>query len=179
MSKTMEIVSKVFIKGSIQDVWREITKTDEQQACMFNMRLHTEGLAPGAQVRMRTANGKYTGVVGEVLEFDPPHRYSHTFKFTNYDDPPCTVTYELEEVEGGVNFTLRSTNVPLGTKTEKQMRGGGDFIVSTLKAVVETGRAPIGKRILFGVFKLMEPFSPASTRTENWPFSRRVESAAP
>ena len=54
-------VFRVFIRGSIQDVWREITKEAEPQKCMFNMRLDTDGLKPGGQIRMRSASGKTTG----------------------------------------------------------------------------------------------------------------------
>jgi uncharacterized protein YndB with AHSA1/START domain len=167
--ETKRLVAKIFIAGSIDDVWNEITKTDELQGAMFNMRLHTDGLKMGGHIRMRTDDGKYTGVVGEILAWDPPHRYGHTFKFTNYDDPPCYVFYDLKEVEGGVEFTLTAEGVPVGTKTAKQMEGGARFIVKNLKAIVETGRAPLGTRILYRFFKLMGPFSPASTRSENWP----------
>jgi uncharacterized protein YndB with AHSA1/START domain len=163
-------VFKVFIRGSIEAVWREITKTDEVQACMFNMRLHTPGLRPGAPMQMRTKNGKYTGVVGEVLEYDPPHRYAHTFRFTNYDDPPCKVIYELKEVAGGVEFTMILEDVPSGTKTAKQMLSGGKMIVNTLKSVVETGRPSAGIRFLYGLFAILEPLVSAKrTRAENWP----------
>src|SRR5262249_32459663 len=78
---------------------------------MCNMRVDTDGLKPGGQIRMRSASGKYTGVVGEVLEFEPPHRYVHTFRFTQYDDPPCKVIHELREVPGGVEYTLINENV--------------------------------------------------------------------
>src|SRR5262245_52850800 len=104
--KTETAVFKVFIRGTIENVWKEITRTDRPQLCMFNMQLHTSGLKVGAPIRMRTKDGKYTGVVGEVIEFDPPHRYAHTFRFTNLDDPPCKVSYDLKEVEGGVEFIL-------------------------------------------------------------------------
>ena len=169
MTDTEKAVFKVIIKGTIDAVWREITKTDELQQCMFNARMHTDGLKPGGQIRMRTDSGKFTNVVGEVLEFDPPHRFSHTFKFTTYDDPPCTVTYELKEVSEGVEFTLSVDNMPAGTKTAKQMTRGGDFIVKTLKEIVENGQPSFGTRMLYTVFKVMEPFSPKSSRTENWP----------
>lgn len=169
MAETERAVFQVFIKGSIQDVWREITRTDRPQKCMFNMQLHTTGLKPGAPMRMRTRSGKYTGVIGEVLEFDPPHRYSHTFRFTNYDDPPCKVTYELKPVSGGVEFTLIIDDMPAGTKTAKQMKQGGTMIVNTLKRVVETGKPSVGIRVLYVLFKLMEPLSPKRTRSENWP----------
>lgn len=169
MPDTERLVHKILIQGSIDDVWREITKTDEVQGAMFNMQLHTDGLAPGGKVRMRSKNGKWTGVVGEVLEFDPPRRYAHTFRFTQYDDPPCKVVYELKEVPDGVEFTLISENVPAGTRTAKQMKQGGDMIVKTLKAIVETGKPPLGTRLLYVLFKLMEPFTPRKCLSANWP----------
>jgi len=173
MAEKEKAVFKVFIQGTIQDVWREITKTDEVQGAFFNMRLHTNGLAPGGQMQMRSPNGKYTSVIGEVLEFDPPHRYAHTFRFTQYEDPPCIIRYELVEKEGGVEFTMTLDDVPVGTKTAKEMIRGGDMIVKNLKAIVETGRPPFGTRMLYGLFKVMEPFAPKSTKSENWPLGTR------
>jgi uncharacterized protein YndB with AHSA1/START domain len=120
MPETEKAVFKVLIHGPIQTVWREITKTDEAQGCMFNMQLHTDGLRPGGKIRMRTKSGKYTGVVGEVLEFDPPRRYAHTFRFTNFDDPPCKVIYELREVPEGTEFTLILEDMPAGTGWVKE-----------------------------------------------------------
>jgi uncharacterized protein YndB with AHSA1/START domain len=167
-------VFRVFIRGSIQDVWREITKEGEPQKCMFNMRLETDGLKPGGQIRMRSASGKTTGVVGEVLECDPPHRYVHTFRFTQYDDPPCTVIHELKEVDGGVEYTLTHENVPTGSKTARQMNQGGTLICNTLKAVVESGRPSFGVRMLYRMFSLLEPLTPRKCRSEHWPLSRKV-----
>jgi uncharacterized protein YndB with AHSA1/START domain len=167
-------VFRVFIRGPIQAVWREITKEGEPQKCMFNMRLETDGLKPGGQIRMRSASGKTTGVVGEVLEFDPPHRYVHTFRFTQYDDPPCTVIHELKEVDGGVEYTLTHENLPAGSKTARQMNQGGALICKTLKAVVERGRPTFGVRMLYRVFSLLEPLTPRKCRSEHWPLSRKV-----
>jgi len=170
MNTTTETaVFKVVIEGSIDAVWRELTRTDDLQKAMFNTRLHTRGLAPGAKIAMRTGNGKYTGVVGEVLEFDPPHRYVHTFRFTQYDDPACKVIYELREVPGGTEFVLRLEDVPTGTKTAKEMIRGGDMIVKTMKSIIETGKPAFGIRMLYVLFGLMEPFSPAKSRSEHWP----------
>ena len=128
-------VFKVFIKGPIDAVWREITKTDEPQGCMFNTQLHTDGLKPGGQIRMRTKSGKYTAVMGEILEFDPPHRYAHTHRFTMHDDPVCQVVYELKPVDGGVEVTLRVLGLPVGTPTDKAMASGGHDILARLKAI--------------------------------------------
>jgi uncharacterized protein YndB with AHSA1/START domain len=163
----IRLVNKVFIEGSIDDVWSEITKRDEPQRAFFNMKLDSS-LDVGSKMHMRSGDGKYTGVAGEVLAFDPPHRYSHTFRFTNYDDPPCRVTYELKEVKGGVEFTLITDDLEEGTETAKQMKSGGKMICDCLKAIVEKGDVPFGVRMMFVMFKLMEPFTPKKSLSENW-----------
>lgn len=170
MAETERSVFKIFIRGSIEQVWREITKTDEPQACFFNMQLHTPGLKPGQPIQMRTKSNRFVGAVGEVLEFDPPHRYSHTFRFTQHDDPPCVVTYELKPVTNGVEFTMILDQMTKGTKTTKQMQQGGTWIIGTLKSVVETGRPSFGVRVLYRMLGWFEPLmSPKKTRVEYWP----------
>ncbi len=172
MTQTKQLVHRVIIKATIQQVWNALTKEGEVLPFFFGSVMHTTGLKPGAQLRMRTPNGKYTGVVGEILECDPPFRFSHTFRFTNLNDPPCKVTYELKEVDGGVEFTLISDDVPCGTKTEGQMAQGGDFITKVLKSVVETGRASLKYRLLLKLIGAMP--SPAACKSEHWPLDRPV-----
>ena len=171
MNDKTRSVSRIFIRGTIEDVWREVTKTGEAQKCMFNMVMHTTGLRPGAKVQMRTINNKFVGVVGEVLEIDPPFHFSMTFRFTQYDDPPCRVTYDLKQVDNGVEFTLTCDDLPAGTKTAKQMPAGGEMIVGVLKDTIENGRPSFKTRILHQIFKFSELFSPEKTKVEHWPLS--------
>lgn len=166
---TERAVFKVHIRGTLDQVWHELTKTDEVQKAMFDSRMHTDGLVPGGTICMRSADGKFTGVVGKVLAVDERRLLSHTFRFTTFDDPECTVTYELEERDGGVDFKLICDQMPAGTKTAKQMQQGGAMIVKTLKSVIETGKPPFGVRVLYLLFKLLAPFNPKRTRSENWP----------
>ncbi len=166
---------RVQIRGSIDNVWQEITRTDAPIAAFFNSRMEVGRLAAGSKLAMRTPDGKYTGVVGEILEYDPPRRFAHTFQFTQYDDPPCTVIYDLEETGESVQFTLTVADMPAGTKTAKQMRQGGSMIVNTLKAVIETGRPALGTRVLFGVFKLVAPMTPKKCLSKNWPVDAPAE----
>lgn len=165
-------VFEVMIEGSIDDVWNEITKTDELQGAIFNARMHTTGLEEGGGIQMRTASGKYTSVVGHILEFAPPRRFVHTMAFTNYDDPESIVEYDLEEVGDQVRFRLTVT-MPSGTKSAKQMKQGGTMIVNTLKSIVETGKPSFGVRTLYVLFKLLEPMSPKRCKVENWPLEAR------
>ena len=165
-------VFEVMIDGKIDDVWQEITKTDELQGAIFNARMHTTGLEKGGAIQMRSKSGKYTSITGHILEFDPPRRFVHTLSFTNMDDPPSTVEYDLDEVGDQVRFRLTVT-MPPGTKTSKQMKQGGPMIVNTLKRIVETGKPSLGVRTLYTLFKVLEPISPKKCRTENWPLEAR------
>ena len=159
---------RVHIRGALQDVWDEITRRDDVIPAFFNMRMHAPRLEKGAKLQMRTKSEKYVGVVGEVLVWEPPRRFAHTFRFTQLSDPPCVVSYELEEKAGGVEFTLRITEMTPGTKSAKQMVQGAKLILGTLAAVIEHGKPSLGTRALFALFALLEPLTPKRCRTENW-----------
>jgi uncharacterized protein YndB with AHSA1/START domain len=169
---------RVMIDAPLETVWDILTKEGEVLPFFFGSVLHTTGLRPGAPIRMRTPDNKYTGVVGEVLEFEPPHRYSHTFRFTNLNDPPCKVSYLLRQTHQGVEFTLITEAVPAGTKTEKSMAQGGPFITETIKALAETGKPPLKSRMILGVIAATRWMTPACCKTEHWPMDRVIGSPA-
>jgi uncharacterized protein YndB with AHSA1/START domain len=160
---------RVVIRAPIHKVWAELTRTDAILPFFFNSVCDTPGLRKGAAIRMRSKDKRYTSVVGDVLEFEPPHRYAHTFQFTNLDDPPCIVRYRLQEVDGGTEFTLINENLPAGTKTEKYMTQGGKFITENLKALIETGKPSRGGRFALFMMGLFAPFTPSRCRSEHWP----------
>ena len=168
-------VSQITINAPIQEVWDALTKEGEVLPFFFGSVLHTTKLAPGAPIRMRTPNGKYTGVVGDVLELDPPNKYSMTFKFTNFNDAVCKVTHELREIDGVTEYTLTSEDVPVGTKTEKNMKQGGQIITTTLKSCVETGKPTSMARFIMVMGKLFGFMSPKQSLSSNWPMDRRIE----
>ncbi len=169
MSERERAVFKVKIEAPIEVVWRELTTTNELLPFFFNSRMETTGLEVGGRIRMVTPARKYTGVIGEVLEYSPPHRFSHTFRFTQLDEPPCKVTYELEEVGGAVEFTLIADDIPAASKTGKYMKQGGDYIVQTLKAVAERKPLPLYSKFILLMCKLSVPFTPKKSLSENWP----------
>jgi uncharacterized protein YndB with AHSA1/START domain len=165
-----DLVFRIVVAADIERVWRELTKTDEAQGAVFNAWLHTRGgVRAGSPMQMRSGSGKRTLVVGEIVECDRPRRFVHTHRFTQYDDAPCQVSYELKPVTGGVEVTLRVSGVVAGSKTAKDMAGGGTMIVGTLKAICETGRPNFGTRLMYLVFKYMEFVLPAKTKSEHWP----------
>jgi len=164
-------VYRIVINAPIETVWNTLVKTDEALPFFFGAVCKTTGpsLAPGQPYAMRSPDGKFTSVIGKVLEFRPPFVYKHTLQFTMFDDPACTVSYELKEVPGGTEFSLVTENVPAGTRMEKGMVQSTNFILSTVKAVAETGKATLGGRLMLGFYSLMTPMMPKRCRSENWP----------
>ncbi len=172
--KAEKAIYRVHIAAPIEVVWNELVKTDEVLPFFFGAVCKTPSgsLSPGEPMAMRTPNGKSTSVVGKVLEFTPPHRYVHTLKFTQWDDEPVVIEYDLKETEGGVEFTLTTSGGLATTRTEKSMAQGGPMIVNTLKQVCETGKPGFGTQLMLGLMGLMAPFAPAISKTGNWPFER-------
>ena len=164
-------VYRVVIKAPIETVWNMLVKTDDVLPFFFGAVCEAEDgkLAVGKRMRMVTPDRKFASVVGEVTEFSPPHRYAHTFKFTQYDDDFCTVTYDLKETSGGVEFSLTTTGVPAGTKTEKSMAQGGPFITQNLRSLAEKGRPAFSGRMVLMLGPVMALMTPSACRIENWP----------
>ncbi len=171
MADSKKAVFRIVVNGTMEAVFRELTKTGEPQGAVFSSMLTLEapGLVRGRRMQMRTVSGRHAIVVGEVVEHEPPARFAHTHRFTQHDDPFCTVVYELRKVDGGVEVTLTVENIPAGTKTETEMMRGGDFILKNLKSIVETGRPPLGTRLMYAMFGALEFVLPAKTKSEHWP----------
>lgn len=177
MSEANKAVFQVFIRGRIEDVWREIATVGVPLQGIFNAVLHTSGklgkLAQGAQMQMRTISNKCAIVIGEVLECEPPRRLVHTHRFTQYDDPFTRVAYDLVEKDGGVELTLTVFDITPGTRTEKDMMKGGPFMVNNIKAIVENGKPPFSTRLMYWMFGKMEFVLPKRTAVENWPLKQK------
>ena len=92
MAEARKAIYRIVIAGSQEAIFRELTATDRPLGAIFNARMHTTGLRPGGRMQMRTVSGDHVIVDGEVLEYDPPHRFAHSHRFTRHDDPTCKVT---------------------------------------------------------------------------------------
>jgi uncharacterized protein YndB with AHSA1/START domain len=169
VAEKKKAVFRILITGTMEAIYRELTKTDSPQGAVFNGMLTAKSLAPGNRMQMRTASGKYTMVDGQIVEIDPPRRFAHTHRFTQYDDPVCTVIYDLKPVDGRVEVTLTVEDMPAGTKTGDSMQKGGMFILNNLKAIVETGKPPFGTRMMYAMFGMLEFVLPARSKSDQWP----------
>ena len=167
-------VFKVHIEAPIERVWDALTREGEKLPFFYNSVMHTPSLAPGSALRMRSVDEKYTAVVGDILVVEKPHRFAHTMKFTQYEDPASKVTYELTEQDGGTELIMLLDEVPAGTKSEGYMMSGGLFITQTLKALIEQGRPKFKQRLFLGMIGLFAFMTPKACLSVNWPFDRKI-----
>jgi uncharacterized protein YndB with AHSA1/START domain len=166
---------QVQIDAPIETVWNTIVATDVVMPHLFGAVCEApEGLAKGHSFRMMSRNGKMVTVVAEVLEFSPPHRFSHTIHFTqNAGEIPGRTTYELREKSGGTELTLISEAVS-GSKTAK-MGKSGPFIIANIKSIAETGKPTTLGSLITVLSPVMTRFMPTRARAENWPKGKTSE----
>ena len=163
-------INSTFINAPIETVWSTLVATDKALPFFFGSICQTKkGLKPGAKMRMVHPNGKLAMIVGEVLAFEPPNRYSHTFQMTNIDEPPCTVTYELRKKDGGTEFDLIIDNAIEGSKLLKEMKGAQGFIASNLKSIAETDKPAFTGKMVTLLSPVMAWIAKPQQKIENWP----------
>ncbi len=160
---------RVVINAPIETVWNTLVKTDAALPFFFGGVWDPgAGFAAGRPMRVLTGDKKNAVIVGEVKEFSPPHRYSHTIYFTQVEgEQPGLTTYELKEVPGGTEFSLISEALP-DSKIGKMVQAGS-FIVENLKAVVERGRPAFSGAMVMALQPLIAVMTPKTSRLEHWP----------
>lgn len=170
MNSATTQINRVLIRAPKETVWNTLVKTDEALPFFFGAVCETkDGMRPGANYRMVSANRKVAMVVGEVLRFEPPDVYSHTFRMTNIDEPPVTVTYTLTEKDGGTEFELRIDDMVPGSKLAKEMASSQGFIAKNLKSLCETGKPAFSGRMVGLLGPIFIRFAKKSQAVENWP----------
>lgn len=148
----------VTIASPVDAVWKALTKTNERQPFYFDSMIEGE-LKPGAKYRYCTRDGKTTFIEGETVEFVPPTRWSHTFRFVDIPEPPGKVTFTLKP-EGTSTVVTVDHELEGRPKHEKRTARGWPFILGNLKQYVETGKISFGARFQNGMMNLVVPLMP-------------------
>jgi uncharacterized protein YndB with AHSA1/START domain len=162
-------VYKTLIRAPIATVWSELVNTQKPRPFFWNSSWDTPGMKAGAPYRMLSKDGRVVAVIGDILEIDPPHRMTTSFRLTSYDEPASRVIYTLKETPDGVEFSLITENIPAGSKSEKSMASGAKFIVENFKAYVETGNVTFGAQMMLAMMDMMAPMAPKALKADNWP----------
>lgn len=160
-------VVSIHIDVPVERVWEEITRTGRVQRALYNTVLETE-LKPGARLRYYSPDRKRVFIVGEVVEVEPPHRFSHTYWFTMWKGGgPTLVTWQLTPESGGCRVTVTHSGWTSAHEAAEKTGAGWKEILSLLKQSLETGTIPLRTRVLYAVMGAMSFMLPSSTKAEN------------
>ncbi len=154
------------IRAPIERVWREITKQHEKQRAMFDTMLEAE-LRPGGELRYRTVDRKMTPIWGEVVEVEEPRVFAHTFAFSDIDDAPTLVRWELEQVGDVCRVTVTHSRFEGETKTLRSVSKVWPAILGRLRNVAEGREIPMGARMQYAMMRWMSFMAPKGLRTAN------------
>ncbi len=163
-----ELKHQIVINASIQSVWNELTRLSGKQRAMMDTMLEST-LETGAPLYYKSPDGKRIFIVGRVLEVDPPRLLSHTQRLTTRDDPWTVVTWELEEIDGSTQVTLRHSGWPTDTPKLDKVDSTWAMILPELKRLLETGDISSSLKAKYALMRAFMWMMPAKTRTENVP----------
>jgi uncharacterized protein YndB with AHSA1/START domain len=165
-SKLPDHVISIHIAVPRQRVWDEITKTGRVQRALYNTVLETD-LRPGGRLRYYSPDKKRVFIVGEVVEVDPPRRFSHTYMFTTRVEPMTLVTWELKEEKGGCRVTITHSGYTTAHKSPEKVKAGWTEILGILKHELETGDIPGKTKVMYTMMGWFMFMMPKTTTTEH------------
>jgi uncharacterized protein YndB with AHSA1/START domain len=160
-------VASIHIAVPMERVWEEITKTGQVQRALYNTVLETE-LRPGARLRYYSPNRRRVFIVGEIVEVDPPRKFSHTYWFTMWKGGgPTLVTWELREESGGCRVTVTHSGWTSEHEAAEKTGAGWREILGLLKQDLETGTIPLKTRVMYALMSWFLFAMPKTTTREH------------
>ncbi|MBI2922600.1 MAG: SRPBCC family protein [Planctomycetes bacterium] len=130
-----------YIRTTPAKLWRAITTGAVTKKWYFRCGLHGKP-KKGSELRYILPDGN-TAIVGKVLEAKPRTKLVHLFKFVgwNANEPASRVTYEIAQDGPAVRLTVIHDRLAKSPKTAADVTGGWPVILSSLKSLLETGKA--------------------------------------
>src|SRR2546421_4390219 len=141
MSKP-EFVYTTYIETTPEKLWEALTSSEFSKRYWFGTELRSDWKvgSPLALVMDGT-----TTDTGEILEADRPRRLSYSFKHELDDEMrnerPSRVVFNLEPHGKFVKLTLTHEGFAEGSKMLDDVSKGWPAIMSSLKSLLESGRA--------------------------------------
>jgi uncharacterized protein YndB with AHSA1/START domain len=138
-----EFVYVTFIRTTPEKLWCALIEPEFTRQFWFQM-MQESDWKPGASWRMLDASGRVFDT-GEIVEIEPPKRLLLTWRHEL--DPELTaegysrMSYELEQKGEMVKLTVKHEIDKSGSKFIKAVAGGWPIILSSLKSLLETGKA--------------------------------------
>jgi uncharacterized protein YndB with AHSA1/START domain len=135
----------IFIAAPAEKVWQALTSTEFTRKYFWDRSVEIEPKVSGNFV-LRLPDGR-VNVRGKVMDYDPPRKLTYTWRVEWPEDfsklPECLVSYEIAPAGEAVRLTMtesHSWDVPEAILSGG--RTGWPAVLSALKSLLETGKAP-------------------------------------
>ena len=134
-----------YIAATPEKVWQALTSSEFTRKYFWDRDIELEPKLGGA-FALKLPDGK-VNVRGKVVAWDPPRKLSVTWRVEWPEEfrklPECVVTYEIAKAGEAVRLIMtesHSWNIPEAILSGGRM--GWPAILSSLKSLLETGKAP-------------------------------------
>jgi uncharacterized protein YndB with AHSA1/START domain len=138
----------IYIAATPEKVWQALTSSEFTRKYFWDRTIELEPKLGGA-FALRLPDGT-VNVQGKVIAWDPPRKLAVTWQVRWPEDfrklPECRVTYEIAPAGDAVRLAMtesHSWNVPEAILSGGRM--GWPAVLSGLKSLLETGKAPMIK----------------------------------
>jgi uncharacterized protein YndB with AHSA1/START domain len=132
-----------YVASTPEKVWQALTDPEFTRQYWGGLSIVSDWQV-GSPVQC-IGEGGGTGWEGVVLQAEAPRILSYTFHMlmseAHRSEEPSRVTFELELVQSVVRLTLIHDGLEPGSSTFETTRYGWPAIMSSLKSLLETGRA--------------------------------------
>ncbi len=144
MTSSPKLVNVIYIRATPRALWNALTQGKFTRQYYAGLELHAE-LKRGGRFdymhRLEIHRRDGPGVAGFVIEVVPRKKLVHSFEPTFIEDEPSRVTYEIEPMGMVCKLTVTHDDFPPSGPTLATVREGWPQILSSLKSLLETGRA--------------------------------------
>ena len=135
-----EFIYTTYIKTTPEKVWAAITNPE------FSRQYWGEGIQSdwkkGSKWQHVSNDGKHTVIMtGEVLESVPPKRLVLTWATPSDLNDDSRVTFEIEAIDDMVRLNVTHGKFKVGSKMADKVAIGWPRVLSSLKSLLETGKA--------------------------------------
>ena len=138
----MEKVFEVYIRTTPERLWEALTNGEMRAEYSFGSKV-TSDWKPGSRYTMSPPDGEGVWGEGEILEMDPPRRLVQTmvplWSEEIKREGPSRITFEIHPQGEVCRVTVTHDQMREGANDE--LYGGWPMILSSLKSLLETGKA--------------------------------------
>lgn len=133
----------IYIAAPAETVWKALLDGEFTRQYWEHENVST--WTPGSMWEHRSVAGaRKVSILGEVIEASPPHRLVITWAEPAdrlRRERHSRVTFEIESVDDMVRLTVTHDDLEPGSDMERKIAAGWPRVLSSLKSLLETGRA--------------------------------------